>query len=384
MNKKNMLKKTICFLFVLCGLAGGMMAERLALRAAGSEKKLYMEYLAKEEKRVQKQSKQARGKYYDPNGDGINNFKIIDLNNDGKKELILRHFNSGDKPQGFLCSIQNGQVKEIYGWFWFYDIYKVKGSKGEIAAQTYESSNIVNYTEYTLSTDGLKEQSVYKEVYDMTGKDKVDYYKDDKKISKKAFQDFQNKLDKVKMDDYHKSVKKKQPARSEREIYLEYLAKTEKKLQKKYQKLDEQENGLDLDHLVRYKIIDLNNDGKKELLYNFSVPGAGAYNMNKGRICTIRNGKVKKLWKSDERHAVSYATLKGSKTKVVIDEYVTTGGIYTVYDLSSNKMKKVSSYAREQVVSGDGIYYYRENGTKVKDPFGKESEKLKYIELDSF
>ncbi len=379
MNHKNSLCRVVCFLLVLCGFISFKEAGRMQVQAADSEKKLYLEYLAKEEKR----NKTNVFEEYQ-----ITGYKILDLNKDGKKELLYGYWSGGARSSGAICGIRKGKVKKLVDFGGSPQFYTVKGSKNQVVVGGANSAYEYVYSVFVVSANGLKEKDVYVRVYDDS--DHMRVTKNEKEISRASFQAWEDKLAEIKPDDYKpvKPVEKSQHVRSEKEIYLKYLTRMKKSLLKKYSKSN---IVVPLsDYYLEYKIMDLNGDGTKELLYTFQVngfPGSDdpSYLQQKGRICTIQNGKVKQMWESDTSHAITFHTIKGSESEIVVDKYI-TGGIHhiEVYHVASAKLEKNDSYIFRPIVGPESVEngYFRKDGEeRVKDPFGKDDENLKYIEL---
>ncbi len=366
------------FLFAVCVCWMGIRTGKMEAQAADSETKLYMDYLKAENKRMRKSSSEF---YYIPYKDtlDLDGYKIIDLNKDGTKELLYCGWEGGMKPHGFLCSIQNGTIRQA-GAFTSPTFYVIKGSNAKIAVEESEAAgSIRNFTVYTLSSGKLKKNSSYSMIYGESEKVKR-FLKDSRDISKKKFQAFQKKLKKIKLKEYHPDQEKTKSNRSEKEIYLDYLAKVEKKMRKKILQQDPDVSKYVLDHIVGYKIIDFNSDGKKELIYVKSYVAQQAY------ICTIKNGNVRKLWKSEEFHAIFPCTLKGSASKVVMEEAVAVGTNYEVLKVSPDKVKKEAFYHFGPDFSKVDIdYVYKDiDGKIVADPFGKEDNRLQHIEMEYY
>lgn len=381
MNGKNSLRKVVCCLFVLCSMIGIMEAGRLCVQAAVSEKALYLEYLAKKEASIEKE---LIGTMFEAHqGSVISRYKIMDINMDGKKELIYELLAGGAKGEGVVCSIRDGKVKELETFGGSPQFFTVKGSQKQLVVGASYGALNYGYEVFLASADSLKKKADYQISY-------IDYgaemfvQKNGKEISAASFQKWLDKLKKIKLDDY-KTAKKTQTVSSEKEIYLKYLAKEKKRLLKKYYNTNTDKSLPD--YLVSYKIIDLNGDGKKELVYTFTET-INVMRHELGRICTIQNGKVKQLWEDEDRY-VTFFTLKGSKSKIVVEYQGSATQRFKVYRVVSDKLKEIDSFHKRPFLDPDtqlvDYGYYRDTQEKwIKDPFGKYNQDLQQIELKVF
>lgn len=250
MNIRKSLRKAVSFLLVLCSMIGMMEAGRLCAQAAVSEKALYLEYLAKKEASIEKEL--IGTMFEDHQGSVIPRYKIMDINMDGKKELIYELSAGGAKGEGVVCSIRNGKVKELETFGGSPQFFTVKGSQKQLVVGASYGALNYGYEVFLASADSLKKKADYQISY-------IDYgaemfvQKNGKEISAASFQKWLDKLKKIKLDDY-KTAKKTQTVSSEKEIYLKYLAKEKKRLLKKYYNTNTDKSLPD--YLVSYKIID--------------------------------------------------------------------------------------------------------------------------------
>lgn len=167
---------------------------------------------------------------------------------------------------------------------------------------------------------------------------------------------------------------------NEKKLYMDYLAKIDKKWQKKV-KQDSKDDPYRKGYgYVYYKFIDLDDDGRKELLYRL---WEDIYNGQEQLfVCTIKNGKIHKVWKSLTAHAVGFSRVKGEKKKWVVDYLAAVGSTYHIYTFSSEKMKKMSEYYAHTDFEpgGSGDYcYYDENDKKCEQPSELRDNNLKRI-----
>lgn len=203
MKYKNTGKRILCLLLVVCSILTSSNFNRIETRAKIDEKKLYMDYLAKEEKRAQKIFDEIE---FLKGQDVILGYKIIDLDHDGKKELIYEENSGGTKPIGMICTIQDGEVCLKVGER-SAQFYRVKGLKSHIVVGMPDPENAAlsyYYILYTVKDSKLKKKTEYKiDCYYYDGMDKRYLYEKNKKeISENSFKRFEKSLKQIKLKDY--------------------------------------------------------------------------------------------------------------------------------------------------------------------------------------
>lgn len=133
---------------------------------------------------------------------------------------------------------------------------------------------------------------------------------------------------------------------------------------------------------LSYKILDLDGDGQKELICIVYIQSeSGLFWYHWGWICTLKKGKVRKVWSIEDRIPEFYR-IKGEKKKIVVSSgYYSPGNVpYRIYTFSSGKMKEEDMYTwfwRED-------YYQDKNGKRVRQPSELKESKLKPINLKEY
>lgn len=168
---------------------------------------------------------------------------------------------------------------------------------------------------------------------------------------------------------------------NEKKLYMDYLAKTHKKWKKELKQKHPEDPSYFFKELVEYKILDLGGDGRKELIYTLRDWNPYGTPYFWGWICTLKKGKVHKVW-SGSLPDYDFYRIKGEKKKLVISSSCFSyGGVpCEVYTFSSGKMKKEKDYFC-QLDPNSPNFIYSENEKRVKEPFGHNDNKLKPIKL---
>lgn len=334
----------------------------MKVQAADNEEKLYMEFLEKMTKEGREEYESWSSKYGKDSGFSYipGDYRIIDINQDGKKELLTAGWSDGAaKTGGGIYSIQDGKVQRLIV-FTGPGYYKIKGAQKKIAVFEAIGATDSCYTVYQLSAGRL----VKKDEYGMHGDPTVGYTKNGEKISKKIYQNFTGKLKEIKLN---------------QDIYMDYLKQMEKKIRKKIPKSQSDSYSPDT-ILIWYEMIDLDYDGNKELLFTSNDP-EWLYMSSYGWICTISNGKVQKLLKL-KNHVIDFYQLSGSEKRiVVVSSGLARASEYTVYKVSSGKLKKEQEYMEIPVIPPRFGYIFMKDGKEIPNPFGN---KLKEIRLKPF
>lgn len=189
--KKKTRSITIYMILVLCLLLTGLYRSPSEVQAKVSEKKLYMDYLEKEEKRLRKVE------YAESE---IVGYHLIDLNNDGQKELVYDFWCGGARSEETVCMIKNGKVEVVYDAEGHQVIgqtfYKIKGSKNKFVAGGACSATEYMYDVYKFSNSNVKKIATYRRIYEDIGRG---CYKDGKRISKQSYLKFEKKLKRVEL-----------------------------------------------------------------------------------------------------------------------------------------------------------------------------------------
>lgn len=170
----------------------------------------------------------------------------------------------------------------------------------------------------------------------------------------------------------------------EKKLYMNYMAKVDKKWRKKIKQLNSKEEYNVWEPGVAYKILDLDGDGQKELVY--MLERSCGYTCQKWRICTVKKGKVHRVWKSSLGAYVMLAKVKGEKGRLQIDYYFPGSCThdYQRFTFSSGKIKDVSKrylYALDRD-SNTASYCFYDGNRKVEDPF--DIENVKYIDTKEY
>lgn len=208
--------------------------------ASSNVKKIYMDYLEKVAEEVNR----------------IDSYAIIDLNDDGKKELVYTYcLNLDDSSR--ICTIKNGKVK-VLADFDFRGarlIYTIKGMKSKIAVAAFSGASVNAFSVYNVSADSVQYSTDYLEEFYYEESD-YDYHKGSKEISADEYHKFVNKLQLIKTKVYDPELMEGKP--SNKAAYTAYrhaLGQWNDKVRDPYE-----EWGL------QYALKDINNDGIKELM----------------------------------------------------------------------------------------------------------------------
>lgn len=301
--------------------------------ASSSVKKLYMDYLEKV-----------------PDGvDSIESYTFINLNDDGKKELVFIYKNAlGDFSR--VCTIKNGEVQELLDLHYRGNdlIYTIKGMKSKLVVAGFYSGWSDGYTVYNVSADSIQESTGYTRFWN-NEESKYCYEKGSKKISADEYQKFENKLQQIETKVYDPKLMEGKP--SNKAAYKAYYHA----MMQDVIDPEEEDTGL------QYALKDINNDGIKELMFK---------DWNRFQIWTYRSGKAVLYL---EINADDTGDLWGGTSTVCYDADKKTYWVIGIRGLGMESYKKKGKTVEKR---GESYFNWADEGPYAEKTIGNKTTRI--------